>query len=231
MKDLLIFIPAHNEQDNIEKVACDLREHCSAYDFVVIDDGSTDDTVRICKENDIPVMPLPVNLGLDGVFQTGNKYAYLNGYERTVQFDGDGQHSAKYIAALMQKMDEGYDIVVGSRFVSEKKPGGLRMMGSRIISGAFKLTTGQRLNDPTSGMRLIDRKVMKQVAYDPNCGEEPDTWAYFVRKGAKLTEVQVEMSEREAGQSYLTFGRSIAYMFRMMVSMIFINLFRGGREK
>ncbi len=231
MKELLIFIPAHNERDNIEKVAKDLREHCPEYDFVVIDDGSTDDTVEVCRNNHIPVMPMPVNLGLDGVFQTGNKYAYLNGYKRTVQFDGDGQHNAKYIAALMQKMDEGYDIVVGSRFVSEKKPGGLRMAGSRIISAAFKLTTGQRLNDPTSGMRLIDRNVMKQVAYDPNCGEEPDTWAYFVRKGAKLTEVQVEMSEREAGQSYLTFGRSIAYMFRMMVSMIFINLFRGGREK
>lgn len=226
-KDLLIFVPAHNERDNIIKVADDLRTHCPGVDFLVIDDGSTDDTVEICRQNNIPVMSLPVNLGLDGVFQTGNKYAYTHGYRRTLQFDGDGQHSARYIPELMKKMDQGYDIVVGSRFVTGKKPSTLRMAGSRLLSAAFRLTTGQRLKDPTSGMRMIGRTVMKQVAYDLNCGEEPDTWAYFVRNGARLAEVQVEMQEREAGTSYLTLGRSIIYMFRIMVSMVFINLFRG----
>lgn len=231
MKELLVFIPAYNEQDNIEKVVKDIKEHCTDVDFVVIDDGSTDDTVRICREKNIPYLSLPINLGLDGVFQTGNKYAYLNGYQMAMPFDGDGQHNAEYIAPLIDKMKEGYDIVIGSRFVDRKKHRSLRMAGSRLLSGMFRLTTGKRFTDPTSGMRLVSRRIMKQIAFDPNCGAEPDTWAYFVRKGARLAEVQVEMNEREAGTSYFTLGRSIAYMFRMLISMAFINLFRGKEEK
>lgn len=231
MKELLVFIPAYNEQDNIEKVVKDIKEHCPRVDFVVIDDGSTDDTVRICREKNIPYLSLPINLGLDGVFQTGNKYAYLNGYQMAMPFDGDGQHNAEYIAPLIDKMKEGYDIVIGSRFVDRKKHRSLRMAGSRLLSGMFRLTTGKRFTDPTSGMRLVSRRIMKQIAFDPNCGAEPDTWAYFVRKGARLAEVQVEMNEREAGTSYFTLGRSIAYMFRMLISMAFINLFRGKEEK
>ncbi|WP_066645772.1 glycosyltransferase family 2 protein [Christensenella timonensis] len=227
MKELLVFVPAYNEQDNIEKVARDLEKNCPGVDYIVIDDGSTDDTARICREKNIPCMSLPVNLGLDGVFQTGNKYAYLSGYQMSIPFDGDGQHNAEYIMPLVDKMKEGYDIVVGSRFLEKKKNSSLRMLGSRLLSGAFRLTTGQKFTDPTSGMRLVDRKIMRQIAFDPNCGAEPDTWAYFVRKGAKLAEVQVEMNERKAGTSYFTLAKSIAYMFRILISMIFINLFRG----
>ena len=216
MKELLVFIPAYNEQDNIEKVVKDIKEHCPRVDFVVIDDGSTDDTVRICREKNIPYLSLPINLGLDGVFQTGNKYAYLNGYQMAMPFDGDGQHNAEYIAPLIDKMKEGYDIVIGSRFVDRKKHRSLRMAGSRLLSGMFRLTTGKRFTDPTSGMRLVSRRIMKQIAFDPNCGAEPDTWAYFVRKGARLAEVQVEMNEREAGTSYFTLGRSIAYMLSLI---------------
>ncbi len=224
---LLIFVPAYNEQDTILKVSQDLRLHCPQIDFVVINDGSIDHTAQICAENDIPCISLPVNLGLDGVFQTGNKYAYLHGYDYSMPFDGDGQHNAKFIAPMLQKIAEGYDIVIGSRFANKKKPMTLRMLGSRLLSGAFRLTTGVKFTDPTSGMRLVNRKIMKQIAFDPNCGPEPDTWAYFVRCGAKLAEIQVEMNEREAGSSYFTLAKSVVYMFRMFVSIIFINLFRG----
>lgn len=227
-KDLLIFVPAHNERDNIRKVADDLRAHCPGVDFLVIDDGSTDDTVEICRQNDIPVMSLPVNLGLDGVFQTGNKYAYLHGYQMAIPFDGDGQHNAEYVLPMVEHMQKGgYDIVVGSRFLQNKKAMNPRMLGSRLLSFFFKVTTGRSFTDPTSGMRLVNRKVMKKIASDPNCGAEPDTWAFFVRNGARLGEVQVEMNEREAGTSYFTLGSSMKYMLRMMVSIIFINLFRG----
>lgn len=228
---LLIFVPAYNEEGNIEKVAKDLWQNCPEADFVVINDGSTDDTGKICMEKGIPCINLPVNLGLDGVFQTGNKYAYLNGYDYCMPFDGDGQHNARCIASLQEKMQQGYDIVIGSRFLTEKKHHSLRMLGSRMISGLFKLTTGTKFTDPTSGMRMVDRAIMKQIAFDPNCGPEPDTWAYFVRNGAKMAEVQVDMNEREAGQSYFTLARSAKYMFRMLVSIVFINSFRkkGGK--
>ena len=80
------------------------------------------------------------------------RYAYRNGYRYAVQFDGDGQHRAEYIRPMREKMDEGYDIVIASRFVSEKKPNTPRMLGSNLISTAIFLTTGIHLKDPTSGM-------------------------------------------------------------------------------
>ncbi len=225
---LLVFIPAYNEELNIEAAVQNLTEKCPDFDYVVIDDGSTDETARICRAKGIPCISLPVNLGLDGVFQTGMKYAYINGYDAAVPFDGDGQHNAEYLPRLLSKLEEGYDVVVGSRFLTKKKGGSLRMAGSGIISFFFKLTTGVRFTDPTSGLRMVRRNIMKQIAQNPNCGAEPDTWAYFVRRGAKLTELQVEMNERTQGMSYFTLGRSVFFMLRMCISMVFIHFFRKG---
>ncbi|MEG0914866.1 MAG: glycosyltransferase family 2 protein [Christensenellaceae bacterium] len=225
---LLVFIPAYNEEKSIKKVVDNLVLKCPQYDYVIINDGSTDRTEQICAENGFACISLPINLGLDGVFQTGNKYAYLHGYDLAIPFDGDGQHNAEYIPLLVDKMNEGYDIVVGSRFLNEKKPNNLRMMGSRIISFFFKLTTGVKFTDPTAGMRLVNRKIMRQIAQNQNCGAEPDTWAYFVKNGARLAEVQVKMNERAAGTSYFTLGRSFFFMLRMCISIVFIQFFRKG---
>ena len=180
----------------------------------------------------------PAEFGEILEFQLGEQHHGLvsSGCDRrqigTSGADGDGQHNARYILPMLRKMQEGnYDIVIGSRFLHKKKGHSLRMMGSRIISAIFRLTTGKRFTDPTSGMRLVNRKIMRQIAFDMNCGAEPDTWAYFVRNGARFIEVQVEMNEREAGTSYFTLMSSIRYMLRMFVSISFINLFRRRREE
>ncbi len=228
---LLVFIPAYNEEKNIEKVVFDLTSKCPDYDYIVINDGSSDRTAEICAEKGFPCISLPINLGLDGVFQTGNRYAYKKGYDIAIPFDGDGQHNAEYIPLLMEKLQEGYDVVVGSRFLTHKKPHNLRMVGSRIISFFFKLTTGVPFSDPTSGMRMVNRKVMRKIALDPNCGAEPDTWAYFVKNGARLAEVPVEMNEREQGKSYFTLGRSAFFMLRMCISIVLIQFFRKDGKK
>lgn len=227
---LLIFIPAYNEELNIVKTVEDVKKHCPGVDYVVINDGSSDGTERVLMENGLCYISLPINLGLDAVFQTGNLYAYTHGYDACVQIDGDGQHNAEYIPLLMEKLEEGYDIAAGSRFVNKKKSRSLRMLGSNIISFFFKLTTGVTYKDPTSGMRMVTRKIMKEIAFDPNCGEEPDTWAYFVRRGAKLVEVQVEMNEREQGTSYLTLPRAAFFMLRICISLVFIHFFRKGGD-
>ena len=111
-------------------------------------------------------------------------------------------------------------------FVDEKKPISARMLGSRLISTAIKLTTGVKINDPTSGMRLYSRKCIKEFAQEINYGPEPDTISYLIKNGAKVAEVQVEMKERVAGTSYLNFARSISYMFRMLMSILFVQNFR-----
>lgn len=223
---ILLIVPAYNEEGNIVRVCKNLRENYSQYDFVVVNDGSKDRTLELCKENDFPVIALPVNLGLAGAFQTGMKYAYRNGYDYAVQFDADGQHLPEYIENMITEVEKGKDIVIGSRFVTEKKPLSLRMFGSHLIAGTIRLTTGFKIKDPTSGMRIFNRETIREFAEKLNYGPEPDTIAYMIKKGKKVSEVQVKMQERIAGESYLNFSKSILYMLRMMVSLIFIQNFR-----
>lgn len=223
---VLLIVPAYNEEENIVRVCNDLKENFSEYDFIVINDGSSDNTLKLCEENHFPVISLPVNLGLAGGFQTGMKYAYRKGYDCAVQFDADGQHLPEYVEKLTNEIEKGNEIVIGSRFVTKKKPFTMRMLGSYMISAAIKMTTGRKIKDPTSGMRAFSKNVLRDCAEKINYGPEPDTMAYFIKQGKKVAEVQVEMSERIAGESYLNFSKSIMYMLRMMISLIFIQSFR-----
>lgn len=223
----IIIIPAYNEQENIARVVGALRTQYPAYDYVVVNDGSADATARICRENGFALLDLPVNLGLAGAVQTGLKYAHRHGYTRALQLDADGQHRAEYIAPMLAAMEEtGADIVIGSRFLTVKKPKTLRMVGSYLISWAMRLTTGVKICDPTSGMRLFNEKMIAEFAADANYTPEPDTISYLLKNGARVQEVQVKMDERVAGQSYLNFSRSAAYMVRMGMSIIVIQWFR-----
>ena len=223
---LLMIIPAYNEEDNIVKVVNTIREQYPEYDYVVINDGSKDHTSRRCHRNEFEIIDLPTNIGLAGAFQTGLKYAYDRGYDCVLQFDADGQHKPEYIASMLEKLSEGYDIVIGSRFVTKRKEKSLRMIGARILTLAIKITTGKRISDPTSGMRMFNRSMIKEFAVNVNYGPEPDTISYLLKNGASIAEVQVEMDERQSGNSYLNLSRSAMYMFRMLVSILFIQNFR-----
>ncbi|MGN0624939.1 MAG: glycosyltransferase family 2 protein [Oscillospiraceae bacterium] len=227
---ILIVIPAYNEQENIERVVDDLIQNYPQYDYLVVNDGSKDRTAAICREKGYHFLDLPVNLGLAGAFQAGLRYADRMGYDMAIQFDGDGQHDPKYIAGMAAKMEkESLDVVIGSRFWEKKKPFSLRMLGSRMIQLAIKITTGVTIKDPTSGMRLFNRSMIHEFAHNLNYGPEPDTIAYLLRGGAKVQEVQVEMNERIAGESYFNLKRSIEYMTRMCMSIVLIQWFRKRR--
>ena len=226
----LVIIPAYNEEENIVRVVENLKNNYPMYDYIVINDGSSDSTAKICRKNGYELVDLPVNLGLAGAFQTGLKYAYRNGYDYAIQFDADGQHRPEFIGPMLDKIQEGYDIVIGSRFVTEKKPHSLRMLGSNLISMAMKLTTGRRVKDPTSGMRMFNKKMIAEFALNMNYGPEPDTVSYLLKQGATIAEVQVEMDERIAGESYLNLTKSMTYMLRMLLSILLIQNFRKRRE-
>lgn len=224
---ILIMIPAYNEELNIERVVNNLIENYPQYDYVVINDGSKDDTAKICKEKGFHLIDLPINLGLSGAVQAGMRYAWQNGYDAAIQIDGDGQHRPEFIEKLAEELDkDNAQIVIGSRFVTQKKPHSLRMLGSNVISAFIKLSTGFRLNDPTSGMRMFNRDIIKEFALNINYGPEPDTISYLIKKGVRVKEVQVQMDERVAGESYLNFTRSMKYMILMSFSILFIQGFR-----
>ena len=226
MKTLMI-IPAYNEAENIVRVVEELRRVRPDADFVVVNDGSGDDTRLLCTQHGYPVLDLSTNLGLAGAFQTGMRYAYEEGYDAALQLDGDGQHDPAFIAVMESTMEkEEADIVIGSRFVTKKRPHTLRMIGNRIISWAIRVTSGYHLTDPTSGMRLYGRRIMRYMAYEINASPEPNTITHMLRSGARMTEVQVDMRERTAGESYLSLGRSAFYMIHIVMDIFFVQRFR-----
>ena len=228
---LLIVIPAYNEAENIVRVIEELRETVPEYDYVIVNDGSTDGTGELCREKGYHLLDLPVNLGLTGAFQTGLRFACEKGYDAVIQIDADGQHDPRYIPEMVRRMEEtDADIVIGSRFVTEKKPRSFRMAGNTLIEWAILLTTGKKLTDPTSGMRLYGPRTLREMAYGVNFRPEPDTVAYLMRGGARVEEVQVAMRERVAGASYLNFGRSVRYMAQMGMNILVIQWIRKRRE-
>lgn len=233
MKTLLI-IPAYNEEESLKATIDAVREQASGVDFLIVNDGSTDGTERVCRENHYPFLDLATNLGLAGAFQAGLKYAYRHGYDCAIQFDADGQHLPEYISELADATKI-YDIAIGSRFVDKKKPHSMRMLGSDLIQWSIKVTTGVSIADPTSGMRAFNKRMIAYMANGVNYGPEPDTVSYLIKRAnAKVIEVPVEMQERQAGESYLKPWSSAMYMMRMAISILFLQFFRkkiGGDAK
>lgn len=226
-KRVLAIIPAYNEEENIVSTVEDLCANAPGVDYLIVNDGSKDGTARVCEQRGYHFVSLPVNLGLAGAFQTGMKYALRNGYDYAIQFDADGQHSAAYIDKMIEVAErDGANIVIGSRFAATKKPISARMAGSALITAMILLTTGKRIQDPTSGMRLFDAGMIPLLANELDLGPEPDTIALLMRRGAKVEEVQVEMRERIAGESYLNFTKSVSYMLRISISILFVQWFR-----
>lgn len=231
--NLLIIIPAYNEAENIERVVNNLIENYPQYDYVVVNDGSSDDTRKICAKKGYNFLDLPINVGLAGAIRAGIRYANYHGYDYAVQIDGDGQHDPKYIKDMLEKMRSAQaDIVIGSRFKEKKKPHSMRMLGSRIISGAIKLTTGgEKIEDVTSGMRLFNKRMIKNFGYNMHYSPEPDTIAYLLNCGIKIEEIQVEMYERIAGTSYLNLKNSVWYMLKMLFSILVFQWVRSREVK
>lgn len=226
IEKVLVIIPAYNEEANIEMVVKELVQKYPELDYIVVNDGSRDQTAQICRENGFNLLDLPVNLGLAGCFQAGMKYAWNKGYAYAIQFDGDGQHRPEFIEAMKEKMEEGYEIVIGSRFIYDKKDFSPRMIGSRLLGGAIFLTTGAKVTDPTSGMRMFNREMIGEFAWNLNYGPEPDTISHLLKQGARIGEVPVEIMDRTGGESYLKPLVAMKYMVRMLISILLIQNFR-----
>lgn len=223
----LAIIPAYNEEASIESTIEELKQVAPNLDFIIVNDGSRDSTREICLRHRYNMLDLPTNVGLTGGFQAGIKYALRHGYDAAIQFDADGQHMPQFIDPMVNEMAaRGSDIVIGSRFVEQSKDHSARMIGSRLITLMLKLTTGATISDPTSGMRLFNRASMEYFNRMDDFGPEPDSLAYLMRHGLSISEVQVEMRDRTAGKSYLNISRSIEYMLRTCISILFVQWFR-----
>lgn len=218
----LIIIPAFNEVENIPNLVKNINN--LGYDYLVINDCSTDSSSEIYDKLKLKHIDLSINLGLASVTQVGFKYALEHDYDSVIVVDGDGQHPPVYIKELLEMLDKGYDYVVGSRFVSEKKPWSSRMLGSRLLCLFIFFKTGKWVSDPTSGMRAMGRAVIEDFANSLNFVAEPDAYVHVIKRKYKFCEIQVTMTERQAGVSYFKNPfKSIKFMFNVIMSIIFIQ--------
>ncbi|MEG3039001.1 MAG: glycosyltransferase family 2 protein [Erysipelotrichaceae bacterium] len=233
VKRILIIIPAFNEEKNIlqtyNKILNYNKIHKSDYNVIVINDGSTDATEKICNDNKIPTISLIHNLGIGGAVQTGYKYANEHNYDIAVQFDADGQHDINYVETIIEPIiNEEADFVIGSRFVkgstSEFKSSFARRVGIKWISSIIKLVTGKRILDTTSGFRAANKKLIHlfSIAY-PLEYPEPVTNAELLKRGYRVKEVPVIMHERQGGESSIGSWKNIYYMVNVILSIFVVG--------
>lgn len=220
----LVIIPAYNEVQNIKNVIEDLTSNAPEFDYVIINDCSSDGMENLCLRQGYNIINLPINLGIGGGVQTGYKYAYENGYDIVVQFDGDGQHKAQYIKELLEYMrQQDLDMVIGSRFISKRgyQSSVSRRMGIRFLSILIKMVTGKKILDVTSGFRMVNRNVIEVFCkYYSKDYPEPESIVSLLRQGATIGEVPVEMRERQGGSSSINRAKSIYYMLNVSLAII-----------
>ena len=223
MKKLAI-IPAYNEEGNIEKTLRDIEQNAPGFDYVIINDCSTDRTLSICHKNGYNVVNLPVNLGIGGGVQTGYLYAWRNGYDVAVQFDGDGQHTASFLNIMAEHLTKNdLDMVIGSRYITKDgfQSSGMRRLGIRYFTGLIRLLTGKRITDPTSGMRMVNRSVIELFAKDyPKDYPEPESVTTILRRKKKVEEIPVVMNAREAGVSSISPVNAVYYMIKVTAAVV-----------
>ena len=206
---ILLIIPAYNEEDNILKTCKKVDEFNkkaeNMVDYVVINDGSKDNTLKILRENHINHINLIRNLGIGGAVQTGYKYAEQNGYDIAIQFDGDGQHNIDYVPKLCKLIEENKaDLVIGSRYIKNEESHFqstfMRRLGALIIKFLIMICCRKTITDPTSGFRAANKDVIKIFAKEyPKDYPEPESTVSLLVNGYRVEETSVDMSARERG--------------------------------
>lgn len=220
----IVIVPAYNEEDNIRNTLRDLEENGAGTDILVMNDCSTDGTEAILQETGVNYLSFPVNLGIGGGVQAGYQYARENGYDIAIQFDGDGQHEAKYLQALIDPIEAGEaDIVIGSRFVEHEgfQSSGARRLGIGILSTLIRMLCGVKVADVTSGMRAVNRRFIEE--YAENYAQdypEPEALLYAGVRKARIQEVPVQMRERAGGKSSISALKSVYYMIKVSLALI-----------
>lgn len=231
----LIIIPAYNEAANIEKVINNIVQNYPQYDYVIINDGSTDKTEEVCANAGYQVLNLPINMGIGGAVQTGYRYAKKNNYDAAVQIDGDGQHDVAFLKDMLKLLETGeVDVVIGSRFVQKEgfQSSQIRRVGIRFLSILARILTGVQVRDITSGYRVVNRRFIEIYANDyPADYPEPEAMIIAAVHGGIIKEYPVVMRERENGTSSITFKKSVYYMIKVTLAMLVRRLSFGVRRE
>lgn len=221
---MIVIIPAFNEEESIGEVLDELKEYTPDLDVIVINDGSTDQTVRVVRSKGVSVLDLPCNLGVGGAVQAGFQYAYQKGYSYVIRIDGDGQHPPAEIPKLIKAMEkQDADLMIGSRFRGQKAfvSNLVRFLGIKILALFLSLICKSRVTDPTSGFWMVNRPLLRYFAHDyPAEYPEPEAIALLRRHGFNFREVAVTFRRRTAGRSSIGPWGTLYYMMKVGLALI-----------
>jgi hypothetical protein len=238
--DVLVIIPAFNEEANVARVIEAIRGNLPSADVLVVDDGSRDRTAAVAREAGARVVSLPYNMGYGAALQTGYKYARENAYQILAQIDADGQHDPCYIVEMLDLIRSGQaDIVIGSRFLVDNgyRAPFAKRLGMLLFGTVASWATGQKVSDPTSGYQALNRRAFCYCSGDvyPTDFADADVLIMFHRAGFRVREVAVCMRPSPRKSRYLSmysFLTPIYYIFKMSLA-VFVSLLRdrGGAER
>ncbi|MEZ0449561.1 glycosyltransferase family 2 protein [Cellulomonas sp. ICMP 17802] len=230
-QSLLIIVPAWNEQATVGAVIDEISRTLPEADVLVVNDGSTDRTTDVARAAGARVLQLPVNLGVGGAMRAGYKYAFREGYQRTVQLDADGQHDPAEVRTLMATMDElAANVVIGARFagVGSYQVRGPRRWSMKVLSTVLSRVCGARLTDTTSGFKACDREAIRLFSTNypaEYLGDTVESLVVGARAGLRIRQVGVEMRERAGGQPSHSPVRAAVFLVRAILAL-FIALSR-----
>lgn len=236
MKRVLLIIPAYNEEKNIRKVLNEVKKEITFADIVVINDGSSDNTSKIVKKEDVRCIDMPFNSGYSNAVQTGIKYAYENNYNYVIQFDADGQHIAKEAKKLYKHIRKtNCDIVIGSRYLKDLKYNCpfFRRIGTKIFQIMIRIFCKKRITDPLSGFQCLNKKVIKEYSKISGYPEYPDANLVIemLIKDYKIEEIPTKMRLRKYGNSmHGGIIKPIKYMVQMIYTIVFIIIRNIGKR-
>lgn len=219
----LIIVPVYNEQEiiaeTIDKLIKFIEEYIN-YDFLIVDDCSTDNSRAIIKQVTTKYLFHPINIGIGEPFKTGIDYGINNGFTKFVNFDSDGQHN---LNSLLELEKSNADYVVGSRFLQGKRNISIRNFGSILLTTAIYLRCGKKITDSTSGLVLVNNIDLAKlfIRYGDN-RPEPSMYPKIVDNWT-VEEVAVLMNKRETGISHFNVYSSMHFM----LEQIFIIILKG----
>jgi glycosyltransferase involved in cell wall biosynthesis len=229
---LLVIVPAWNEEGAIGGVVRAVRRHVPGAPVLVIDDHSTDNTIAQAKEAGAAVLPLPHHLGLGGCVQAGYKLGYELGFQYVIRVDGDGQHDARDIPRIFEKLKQsGYEMVIGSRFTGGLAHGDpIRGLGIRFFRAVLRPILGKTVHDPTSGFVGVNRAALDVFSRSfPLAYPEIEALVVLQRRRFRFEEVPCKMLPRQAGRSSITAMKSLYYIAHVLLG-VFVNVLKYERR-
>jgi glycosyltransferase involved in cell wall biosynthesis len=232
-ESLLVIVPALNEEGAIGDVVGSIHQHVPGAPVLVIDDCSSDGTILAARAAGADVLQLPHHLGLGGCVQAGYKLAYELGFEYVIRVDGDGQHDARDIPRILEKLKStGSEMVIGSRFTSQNgsRTGAVRSLGIWFFRAILRPILGKTVHDPTSGFVGVNRRALSVFSMSfPLEYPEIEALVVLQRKRFRFEEVPVKMRPRQAGRSTITAVKSLYYIVHVLLG-VFVNILKFERR-